>query len=63
MDNLNWFTSTYSSGTGECVECAHTPNGGMAVRDGKDTAGPALAFPRKHWQAFLREVRAARLLG
>jgi hypothetical protein len=59
MNKLTWFTSSYSSGNGQCVECAHTPDGGMAVRDSKDAAGPALAFPRKHWQAFLREVRQA----
>lgn len=58
MENYSWFTSSYSSGTGECVECARTPDGGMAIRDSKHTAGPALAFPRKHWQAFLGKVRA-----
>jgi hypothetical protein len=59
MSKLTWFTSSYSSANGQCVECAHAPDDGMAVRDSKDTAGPALAFPRKHWQAFLREVRRA----
>jgi hypothetical protein len=61
MENYSWFTSSYSSPTGQCVQCAHIPDGGMAVRDSKDTAGPALAFPRKHWQVFLREVSASRL--
>jgi hypothetical protein len=59
MENHAWFTSSYSSGTGQCVECAHAPDGGMAVRDSTDTAGPALTFPREHWQAFLRDLRAA----
>jgi hypothetical protein len=57
MDKLTWLKSTHSSGNGECVECAHTPDGGMAVRDSKDTTGPALSFPREGWRSFLREVR------
>jgi hypothetical protein len=57
MDTLNWFTSSYSSGTGECVECAHTPDGGMAVRDSKDAAGAALGFPRAAWSEFLGRAR------
>jgi hypothetical protein len=28
----------------------------MAVRDSQDAAGPALAFPREHWQAFLHDL-------
>ena len=57
MDSPIWFTSSHSSGTGQCVECAHTQDGGMTVRDSKHTTGPALSFPREGWQSFLREVR------
>jgi hypothetical protein len=56
MDKLTWFKSTYSSGNGACVECAHTPNGGMAVRDSKHLAIPPLSFPRAAWQAFLADT-------
>jgi hypothetical protein len=57
MDQLTWFKSTYSSGNGQCVECAYTPDGGMAVRDSKHPAVPALAFPREAWHEFLAEAR------
>jgi transcriptional regulator with XRE-family HTH domain len=53
MDNLTWFKSSYSSANGECVECARTPDGAMAVRDSKHPATPALSFPCGTWQAFL----------
>lgn len=58
-DKLTWFKSTYSSGNGACVECAYTPDGGMAVRDSKHTAGSALAIPREPWRQFLANVRSA----
>ena len=32
-ENLMWFKSTFSSGNGQCAECAHLPDGGIAVRD------------------------------
>jgi hypothetical protein len=57
MGKLTWFKSSYSSGNGQCVECAHTPDGGMAVRDSKHPADPALAFPREAWREFLATVR------
>jgi hypothetical protein len=60
MDQLTWFKSSYSSHNGACVECAHTPDGSMAVRDSKHPADPALAFPRAAWRDFLAEVREAR---
>lgn len=58
-DKLTWFKSTYSSGNGACIECARIPDGGMAVRDSKHTAGPALAIPRESWHQFLANVRSA----
>jgi hypothetical protein len=56
MNQPTWFKSSYSSGNGACIECAHIRDG-MAVRDSKRTTAPALAFPAAVWQAFLREVR------
>jgi hypothetical protein len=53
MDQPTWFKSSYSSGNGQCVECAHTPDGGMAVRDSKHTTGSALPFSREAWHEFL----------
>jgi hypothetical protein len=59
MDKLTWFTSSYSSGNGACVECARTQDGGMAVRDSKHPTGPALAFPRAAWREFTEATRRA----
>jgi hypothetical protein len=44
MEDLNWSTSSFSSANGQCVECARTPEGGMAVRDTKDREGAMLRF-------------------
>ena len=57
MERYSWFKSSYSSPTGQCVECARTRDGGMAVRDSKHPSGVALAFARTAWHAFLRDVR------
>jgi hypothetical protein len=57
MDKLTWFKSTYSSHNGQCVECARTPDGGMAVRDSKHPADTALAFTHEAWSGFLAIVR------
>ena len=59
MDKLTWFKSSRSSANGQCVECAHALDGGMAVRDSKHPSGPALTFPRATWQAFLAKNRDA----
>lgn len=54
--NLNWFTSTYSPNGQSCVQCARTPDGGMAVRDSKDPHSPILRFTATEWQAFVAGV-------
>jgi hypothetical protein len=54
---LNWFTSSYSPNGQSCVQCARTPDGGMAVRDSKDPDSPTLRFTVTEWQAFVAGVR------
>jgi hypothetical protein len=56
MEALNWFTSSYSSGNGQCVETARLPQGGMAVRDTKNRAGGSLSFSADAWRLFLAEI-------
>lgn len=56
-DNLMWFKSTFSSGNGQCVECAHLPDSGMAVRDTKNRSGAVLRFAKDEWKAFLESVQ------
>jgi len=53
MDNqLSWFKSS-ASGANGCVEVAHRPEGGVALRDTKDRSKAACFFDRDEWQAFL----------
>lgn len=60
-DELQWFKSSYSppdSPATHCVEMAHLPGGGMAVRDSKaGTDGPVLTFGGEGWDAFLAGVQ------
>jgi hypothetical protein len=57
-DNLTWFKSTFSSGNGQCVECAHLPGSGMAVRDTKNRSGAVLRFTADEWKAFLASAQS-----
>jgi hypothetical protein len=52
-----WRKSTYSANEVHCVEFAEG-EGSCAVRDSKDTRGPALMFPVAAWAAFSAGVRA-----
>jgi hypothetical protein len=57
-EQLAWFTSSFSGGSdGSCVEVAHLPGGGVAVRDTKDRARPAHRHTAAGWSAFLAGVR------
>jgi hypothetical protein len=51
-DGIVWRTSSYSAGSGNCVEVAPTPDA-VLVRDSKDPDCSALAVPRTAWRAFL----------
>ncbi|MGH3721497.1 MAG: DUF397 domain-containing protein [Pseudonocardiaceae bacterium] len=48
-----WYTSSRSSGASNCVEVAHGP-GWTAVRDSKNTTGPALIVADGQWDAFIK---------
>jgi hypothetical protein len=53
---IAWRKSSYSAANGDCVEIGW-PTAGVAVRDSKQVAGPALAFPTPTWRRFLSRVR------
>ncbi|MGH3937350.1 MAG: DUF397 domain-containing protein [Pseudonocardiaceae bacterium] len=53
-----WRKSARSNDLNECVEVADLSDGGRAVRDSKDPAGPALRFTPGEWAAFAAGVRA-----
>jgi hypothetical protein len=58
LSEAPWFKSSYSQGTGECVEVAFVDGSLVGVRDSKDKTGPALVFEPSEWDAF-----AANLAG
>ncbi|MFG2191818.1 DUF397 domain-containing protein [Streptomyces sp. NPDC048639] len=72
LPGLNWRRSSRSTGMNNCVETAvigtatgmgYSGSSGrsrvrVAVRDSKDTAGPALLFSPAAWRMFVRDVRA-----
>jgi hypothetical protein len=52
LGNLRWFKSS-ASAAGNCVEVAHLPAGGVAVRDSKDRSKTPHVYTRGEWEAFL----------
>lgn len=55
--DLSWIKSSFSYANGNCVEVASLPQGGIGVRDSKNTEGPILRFTPDEWSAFLGGVR------
>ncbi len=52
-----WRKSKRSNNGGNCVEVATNLPGMIAVRDSKNTDGPALIFSPAEWAAFLAGVQ------
>lgn len=53
-----WRKASYSgSENQDCVEVAHV-HGGVATRDSKNPAGPALLFSGDAWAAFMAGIAA-----
>jgi hypothetical protein len=57
-DKLVFRKSSYSNGSGECVEVAVKTDGGRAVRDSKDKPGPTLHFTPAEWATFIQGAKA-----
>ena len=53
-----WRRSSASNARGNCVEIATLPDGGVAVRNSRSPAGPALIYTRAELAAFIRGVRS-----
>lgn len=47
----------------DCVEVAHTADGGRAIRDSKDPNGPVLFFTPTEWKAFAAGIRGGEFDG
>lgn len=56
QSRLRWFKSSFSA-AGNCVEVAHIPGGGVALRDSKDRAREPHLYTRGEWEAFLKGVK------
>ena len=56
LSNLRWFKSS-ASASGACVEVAHLPGGGVAVRDSKDRSKAPHVYTRHEWEAFVIGVK------
>ncbi|MBB6567543.1 DUF397 domain-containing protein [Kribbella sandramycini] len=54
--DLAWFKSQRSNPSGNCVEVAKLPGGGVAMRNSRHTDGPALVFTKAEIEAFLGGV-------
>jgi hypothetical protein len=61
LDQAAWRKSSYSGGSGNCVEVARNLPGTVAVRDSKNPNGQALAVTPRAWQAFLRQAKNGEL--
>ncbi|HUY48279.1 MAG TPA: DUF397 domain-containing protein [Streptosporangiaceae bacterium] len=57
LARATWRKSSYSGGSGNCVEIAGNLPGGVGVRDSKDPSGPALIFTSRAWRAFIAGVK------
>ncbi|NNH70803.1 DUF397 domain-containing protein [Nocardia uniformis] len=56
LSQVNWFKSSRSGGSKECVEVAFIDGGRVGVRDSKNPSGPALVFAPGEWDAFAAGV-------
>ena len=63
LTGLNWRKSTRSGSNNDCVEAADLANGGTAIRDSKDPAGPVLCFSASEWRAFVAGVKEGEFDG
>jgi hypothetical protein len=54
---LTWQKSRRSNPSGNCVEMASLPGGGIAVRNSRDPNGPALIYTLDEITAFIAGAR------
>lgn len=53
LTDATWRKAKASGAQGNCVEVAKLPNGDIAMRNSRDTQGPALIYTRAEIAAFL----------
>lgn len=52
VSTLHWQKSSLTANNGDCFELAGLPDGGVAVRDSKNTDRDPLFFNSREWAAF-----------
>ena len=52
-----WRKSSYSGGSGACVEVAGAFRGFIAVRDSKNAASAKLSFSPREWARFMSRLK------
>ncbi|MDT5041899.1 MAG: hypothetical protein QOE51_2884 [Actinoplanes sp.] len=57
LQGVTWQKSRRSNPSGNCIECAALPEGGVAVRNSRDPGGPALIYTPAEIEAFILGVR------
>jgi len=57
LQDVTWQKSQRSNPSGNCVELARLPDGGVAVRNSRDPQGPALIYTPDEIAAFILGAR------
>ncbi|WP_026127381.1 DUF397 domain-containing protein [Nocardiopsis lucentensis] len=52
-----WYKSSYSTASGECVETAHLVSGELGVRDSKQPGLGHLTFASGEWSTFVSSLK------
>ena len=57
LSGVTWQKSRRSNPSGNCVELAPLPGGGIAMRNSRDPNGPALIYTPAEIEAFILGAR------
>jgi hypothetical protein len=57
IPGVEWIKSARSNQSGNCVEIAQLPGGGVAVRNSRCPEGPALVYTREEMAAFVEGAK------